>query len=169
MEAVFFRRFWVFLFLIFGLVPSLFAQENDVESILNEVVRHLSRRDFSSALAQFDRMRSEDAQRVEILVIRASILNSAGRTAEARTIANNILSVRPDYTDALMILADAAAIEGRDRDRRTALERVISIDPNNARALNDLANISLGNQNLRVAAGILTGCLPSSLTTERRW
>jgi len=148
----FLPRVFVFLFLILGLVPALFAQEADLESILNEVVSHLTRRDFSAALDQFNRMKAEDAEKVEILVMRASILNSAGRPAEARTIANNIIAVRPDYTDALMILADAAAIEGKDRDRRTALERVISVDPNYVRALNDLANISIGNQNLRVAA-----------------
>jgi tetratricopeptide (TPR) repeat protein len=148
----FLPRVFVFLFLIFGLVPALFAQEDDVESILSEVVNQLNRRDFPAALELFDRMKTEDAQKVEILVIRASILNSAGRPAEARAIANNIISVRPDYTDALMILADAAAIEGRERDRRTTLERVISADPNHARALTDLANINLGNQNLRVAA-----------------
>jgi len=148
----FLPRALIFLLIVFGLVSALFAQEGDLESILNEVVGHLNRRDFSAALEQFNRMKPEDAEKVEILIIRASILNSAGRSAEAKAIANNILSLRPENTDALMVLADAAVIEGRDRDRRSTLERVISINPNHARALNDLANISLGNQNLRVAA-----------------
>ncbi|MDR0486618.1 MAG: tetratricopeptide repeat protein [Treponema sp.] len=140
-------------FLLFvGLVPALFAQENNLESVLNEVVGQLARRDFPAALALFDTITPEDAEKTEILIMRASIFNSAGRPAEARKIANGIIAVEPDNTDALMILADAAAREGKDRERRTFLERVIKADPKNTRALTDLGNINLGNRSLKIAA-----------------
>ena len=146
-------RLLILLFLILTFVPALFAQENDLESILNEAAQRLADRDFSSALELFDNLKPEDAEKTEILIMRASILNSAGKPAEAKKIANAITAKEPDNTDALMILADAAALEGKDRDRRRLLEMVIKADPGNTRALNDLGNITLGNRSLRIAAG----------------
>ena len=143
----------IFLLLILGFVFVLFAQEDDLEFILGEIAQRLAERDYSSALELFDKLKPEDAEKNEILIMRASILNSAGKGAEARRIANAITVKEPDNTGALMVLADAAALEGKDRDRRNILERIIKADPGHARALNDLGNISLGNRNLRTAAG----------------
>jgi tetratricopeptide (TPR) repeat protein len=145
-------RNFLFFLLIFLAAPVIYAQEESVEFILNEAAQRLERREFASALELFGRLKPEDAENTAILLMRASILNAAGRQAEARQIANSVLAKETDNTDALMIIADAAARDGRDRDRRTTLERVIRINPTHARALNDLGNISLGNRNLRVAA-----------------
>jgi len=141
-----------------GISPQIaWCQENQqvlpITAIFNEIAQHLAKRDFSSALALFDTLPAEEAQSVPIRIMRASILNSAGRTADARRIANEIIAADSRNTDAMMVLADAAAIDNRDRDRRTFLDRIIGIDPNHVRALNDLGNISLRNRNLRVAAG----------------
>jgi tetratricopeptide (TPR) repeat protein len=125
---------------------------NIKNAILDEAVQYLIRRDFPSALKLFDTLPPEEATRTPIRIMHASILNSAGRTADARRIANDILASDSRNTDALMILADAAAIDGRDRERRTFLDRVIGIDANHVRALNDLGNINLRNRNLRIAA-----------------
>ena len=142
-----------FLFLIFGFVSVLSPQENVLDDVLNEIVQLLAGKDYSSALELFGRLPPENAGNTEILVMRASILNSAGRPAEAKQIANGIIAAEGNNTEALMILADAAALEGKDRERRNFLERVLVINPRHARALNDLGNISLGNRNLYVAAG----------------
>jgi tetratricopeptide (TPR) repeat protein len=131
---------------------ALFAAENDLDSVLSEVANHLARRDYPSALALFDQLKPEDAEKTDILIMRSGILNSAGRPAQARAIATRIVAKEPDNTDALMILADAAALEGKDRERRNTLERVIKADPGHTRALNDLGNINLGSRNLRLAA-----------------
>ena len=143
--------FFPVLFILMMHFFPLFAQENDTQSVLNAVAECLARREYSAALALFGSLNPEDAEKNEILIMRASILNSAGRPAEARTIANRIVSREPNNTDALMILADAAALEGKDRERRNALEQVIKADPKNVRALTDLGNISIGSRNLRVA------------------
>ena len=124
-----------------------------MESVLSEIAEQLARRDFSSALELFNKLPPEEAEKTEILVMRASIYNSAGKPAEAKKIANGIIASEPDNTAALMVLADAAALEGKTRDRRVFLERILKIDPVHTRALNDLGNISLGNRSLRVAAG----------------
>jgi tetratricopeptide (TPR) repeat protein len=144
------------LFLIIGISPVIFAQEqeqeNEIEIILTEVIERLVSRDFSTALELFNTLPPEHAESTEVRILRGSIYNAAGRPADARRIANSILSSESNNTEALMILADAAALENRDRERRQFLERVLNINPNHVRALNDMANINLGNQNLRVAA-----------------
>jgi tetratricopeptide (TPR) repeat protein len=142
-------RFFVFLLIFTGFSYGLFAQEN----VLDDIARLLEVKDFSSVLELLDRLEPQDAENTQTLIVRASILNSAGRPAEARRIANGIIAKESNNTDALMILADAAALEGKDRDRRVFLERIIAINPGHVRALNDLGNIALGNRNLFVAAG----------------
>ena len=141
------------LILLFLNTFFLPGQENRTESILNEAANHLARRNFDAALELFDTLPPEEAEKTAIKIMRASILNSAGRTAEARRIADGIIALDSGDTDALMVLADAAAIDNRDRDRRAFLDRIIKIDPANVRALNDLGNISIRNRNLRSAAG----------------
>jgi len=128
------------------------ALENDSENILDEIARLVAVNDFSSILHLLDKLEPADAENTEILIIKASILNSSGKPAEAKRIANGIIAKESNNTEALMILADAAALEGKDRDRRVFLERILAINPNHVRALNDLGNISLGNRNLYVAA-----------------
>jgi tetratricopeptide (TPR) repeat protein len=146
-------RVILFLLLITVYSLTLFSQENHYETILNEVVQLLASRNFSSALSLFDALPPEDEENTAILLLKASILNTAGRTVDAKQIANQIISTDNSNTEALMVLADAAAMEGKDRDRRNFLEKIIVINPDHARALTDLGNISLGNQNLYVAAG----------------
>jgi len=141
------------LFLFSGLTPQLFGQGNDLETVLNEVAGRLEQRDYTSALELFNRLPPEEAEKTEIRLMRASIYNSAGKTADAKRIANAVIATESKNTEAIMVLADAAAIDGKERDRRTALEKVISINPKHARALNDLGNLALGNRNLHVAAG----------------
>ena len=149
------------ILLIFVLSFSLFGQGNDTESVLNEISRLITRRSYNEALALINALPSQDASSTAFLLMKASILNSAGKPAEARATANIIIAREPNNTDALMILADAAAIEGKDRDRRNALEQVLKINPSHARALTDLGNISLGTRNLRTAASYFDQALAS--------
>jgi len=139
------------LFLILSVSPFIFGQEAGMEAVLTEVSERLARRDYNSALELFNTLPPEQANTAEVRLMRASILNAAGKPAEAKQIANAIIASDSRNTDALMILADSAAVENKERERRQFLERVIGINPNHARALTDLANINLGNQNLRVA------------------
>jgi tetratricopeptide (TPR) repeat protein len=145
-------------FLFFSLLFSFFLSsqedidENSMEIILNDVIQQLAGRNYALALAQFDKLPPENADSPEIILMRASILNSAGRPTEARQLANRVIAADSNNTEALMILADAAKLQDQVRDRRVFLERIIAIDPGHARALNDLGNLALGNRNLFVAA-----------------
>jgi len=147
-----FPRVLSLFFLVLCLSPSIWCQQNDTESILSMVAAHLARREYSLALELFDKLPAERREATDIRIMRATILNAAGKTADAKQIANAIIAADSKNTEALMILADAAAVEGKERDRRAFLDRVIAAEPNNVRALNDLANINIKNQNLRVAA-----------------
>ncbi|WP_461245778.1 tetratricopeptide repeat protein [Treponema sp. R6D11] len=147
-----FPRWLLLFFLILRLSPSIWSQQNDTEAILAKVAGHLARKEYSLALELFDKLPPERQETTDILIMRATILNAAGRTADAKKIANAIVAADAKNTQALMILADAAAIEGKEKDRRAFLDKVIATEPNNVRALNDLANINIKNQNLRVAS-----------------
>jgi tetratricopeptide (TPR) repeat protein len=142
----------VFILLFVKLLVPLFAQNNDVQTVLSEITIKLSGRDYTAALALFNDLPDEEARKTEILLMRASISNSAGIPSDAKKIANAVIAKEPENTGALMILADSAMLEGKDRDRRTFLDKVIKIDPNHTRALTDLGNINLGNRALKTAA-----------------
>jgi len=146
---------FISILLILSAFSPLYSQESSgsrtVESILTEAAEYLASRNYNSALSLFDTLPPEHAQNVNIKILRANIFNAAGRPADAKRIANEIIASDSRNTDALMALADAAALENKERDRRGFLDRVIAIDPQHLRALNDLANINLKNANLRVA------------------
>jgi tetratricopeptide (TPR) repeat protein len=135
-------------------VPAAVLPElSETQLLLTRAAELMGRRDFPGALALFDRLPADDAEKPEIQILRASALNAAGRPAEARVIAAAISASEPANTDALLVLADAAAIEGKDRERRTFLEQILKADPKNLRALTDMGNIALRSQSLRTAAG----------------
>jgi tetratricopeptide (TPR) repeat protein len=155
MQMVYRGRACCLLFLLlFGTVALAIGQtSNDTQAILTEVSQLMARREYSAALDLFDKINKSALQTTEIQLLKASVLNSAGRPAEARAIASGISSRNPNNVDALLVLAASAAIEGKDRDQRSLLERVIKIDSKNLKALSDLGYIALRAQSLRTAAG----------------
>ena len=150
-----------FLLFIFSAVffPALSAAQSatpmtgNTETLLTGVSELMARREFTAALELFDRLDESVAQKSEIQLLRASVLNSAGRTRDARVIASGIISREPNNVDALLVLASSAAAEGNHREQRTFLERVLRIDPRNLKAMSDLGYIALRSQSLRTAAG----------------
>jgi len=139
------------LFFFFGLSLLIFGQENTPEDILTLAAEKLSKREYAQAIELFDTLPPEYAQNTDIKILRAGIYNSAGKPADAKKIANEIIASNRNNIAALMILADAAMLENKERERRQFLDRVIAIDTKHARALIDLANINLKNSNLRAA------------------
>jgi len=147
----------IFFFLLsLGMGFSVNAQaanDSATQTILAEVSRLMARREYAAALELFDTINQTARQAPEVRLLQASLLNSAGRPADARAIANGIVSRDPNNIDALLVLAASAALENKDRDQRTFLERVIRIDAGNLKALSDLGYIALRAQSLRTAAG----------------
>jgi tetratricopeptide (TPR) repeat protein len=147
------RVLFFLVFLIGTGVISASEASSDTETILTEVSRLMARREYSGALELFDKINDTIINTAEIQILRASLLNSAGRPADARAIASGILAGDPRNIDALLVLASAAGLEGKDREQRTTLERVIAIDPQNLKALSDLGYIAIQAQSWRIAAG----------------
>ena len=142
------------LFILLSLVAvSSVAQESDVYTVFTEVAELAARREFSAALELFDRIDEAEAQTSPVQLMRATILNSAGRHAEARTVASGIVSREPENVDAMLIIAAAFAAEGRTRDQRLQLERILTIEPQNLRVLSDLGFNALRTDAFRTAAG----------------
>ena len=140
--------------LALGHLPSAAAQADaPTQAILTEVSQLMARRDYPAALELFDKINQSAIQTPEIQLLRASLLNSAGRPGDARAIAAGIATRDPRNIDALLVLAASAALEGKDREQRTYLERVVKIDPKNSKAYSDLGYIALRAQSLRTAAG----------------
>jgi tetratricopeptide (TPR) repeat protein len=146
------KAFKLFVLLVFMLGAGVFSPAEDTEAILTGVSQLISRRDYNAALELFDKISDSVIHTPEIQLLRASILNSAGRSADARAIASGIVSRDPKNTDALLVLAASASIEGKDREQRNLLERVVSIDSKNLNAITDLGYIALRAQSLRTAA-----------------
>jgi tetratricopeptide (TPR) repeat protein len=124
----------------------------DTPSILARAAELLGRGDFDGALALFEKIDPAEAETPAIQLLRASVLNSAGRTSEARPIVEGILSREPDNTEALLVLSVVEAASGKEREQRAILERILKTDPNHTEALVTLGNMALGSQSLRTAA-----------------
>ena len=122
-------------------------------AILTEVSQLMERKEYAAALALFDKIDKSALETAEIQLLKASVLNSAGRTAEARAIASGISTSDPKNIDALLVLAASAALEGKDKEQKNTLDKVIKLDPKNLKALTDLGYIALGTPALRTAAG----------------
>lgn len=131
---------------MFAMQIQVFANTDD---ILAEVSRLVSQREFNAALALFDKI---DEDTTAIRLLKASVLNSAGRTSDARAIATKIVSAEPRNPDALMVLAVSALADGNDREQRNFLERVLAAEPKNIQALCELGYNALRTRALERAA-----------------
>jgi tetratricopeptide (TPR) repeat protein len=103
------------------------------------------------ALALFDAIDPEEAGTTGIRLLKASVLSSAGRPAEGRAIAQEVLSKEPGNIDALMVLATAEGASGKEKEQRAILEQVIKSDPANAEALIGLGGIAFRAKSYRAA------------------
>jgi tetratricopeptide (TPR) repeat protein len=125
---------------------------DDTQSILTAVAASLGKGDYEAALAHFDRLDSEAAGSPGILLLKASVLGSAGKSGDARAIVEQILSGEPDNTEALYVLSTLESAQGKEREQRAVLERLIKIDPNHVRGLIALGDVAFRARSLSTAA-----------------
>ena len=145
--------------------PALAEPEDSTQEIMSQVSQLLAERNYAEALLLFNDIEPSRAETPQIQLIKASIYNSSGQSAQAREIANKILSGQPDNIEALLILSASAAVEGKDREQRTTLERIIKIDPKNVKALCDLGYIAMSGKSLRTAANYFERALAEDNTS----
>jgi tetratricopeptide (TPR) repeat protein len=123
------------------------------QSILTAVAAALDHRDYDAALAHFDRLEGDAAGSSAMLLLKASVLGSAGRSGEARAMVEGIVSQEPENTEALYVLSTLESALGRDREQKALLERLIRIEPNHARGLVALGDLAFQAGSLSTAAG----------------
>jgi tetratricopeptide (TPR) repeat protein len=124
----------------------------DTAAILALAAEYLSGGNFDGALALFDTIAKPDADSSGIRLLKASILSSAGRYAEARLIAEHIVAIEPENSEPLFILASLEGAEGRELEQRALLTKITTMSGDQARAYTTLGNLSLAHQSLREAA-----------------
>jgi tetratricopeptide (TPR) repeat protein len=124
----------------------------DTESILAAVADSLSRGDYDGALAFFDRLDSEVAATSGIRILKASVLSSAGRIDDARSLIEGIIAGDANNTEALYVLSVLEGTLGKEREQKAILERLITIEPNHVQALSALGDIALRAKSLQTAA-----------------
>jgi tetratricopeptide (TPR) repeat protein len=133
---------------------GIFAQASPgTEAILREIAARLGEGDFEGALARFGQIPSPEVESPRIQLIKASVLSSAGRHAEARAAADRVLRADPENADALFVLASVEGTAGREKEQRAALEGVLRAAPNHVEALIALGNLNSRNNSPRAAAG----------------
>ncbi|GHU58622.1 hypothetical protein FACS189444_2570 [Spirochaetia bacterium] len=126
---------------------------DNTQAILTGMAALLGQNDYDGALALFDLMEPEEAESTGIRLIRASVLNSAGRLKEGRTIVEEILAKEPANVEALFVLAALEGASGKEKEQRQLLEKIIAAQPAHIDALNELGNIALRARSLKTAAG----------------
>jgi len=126
--------------------------DNLVERILTQTVEYLAVSKYDEAIALFDTIPQPQRDTSGLRLLRASILSSAGKFAEARAGVEAVLALEPGNIDALFMLATIESVTGRRQQQQRALERIIAIEPDNAEALVSLGNINLETRAYRQAA-----------------
>jgi tetratricopeptide (TPR) repeat protein len=119
--------------------------------VLQRIADKLAQGDYEGAVELFDRIPPQDVKTSRIQLLKASVLVSAGRAAEARLIAQGISDAEPANTQALMVLAQVEGASNKEREQKLILERVIQIDPEHAEALSALGNLAVRGNSLRTA------------------
>jgi tetratricopeptide (TPR) repeat protein len=122
------------------------------QSVLSAVADALGKRDYETALAYFDRLEKDAADSSGILLLKASVLGSAGKAGEGRAIVERIVSAEPDNTEALYVLSTLESALGRGREQKAILERLLQLEPNHTRALNALGDLAFQTRSLSTAA-----------------
>ena len=126
-------------------------EPGDTASLLLLITRLLDNNDYEAALVRFDRIDPKDAEKVEVRLLKVSVLISAGKNAEARSMINEILKTDPEYVPALLLLSSAEEAEDRNREQRIVLEKILLLEPDNVTALLSMGKLMIRSSTARQA------------------
>jgi tetratricopeptide (TPR) repeat protein len=90
---------------------------------------------FDAAIALFDTVPEKDAADVSIRKLKASVLISAGKLAEAEKLAVELEAQNPADVDILYMQAVLAEAKKDGKTRTAYLNKILKIEPNNSEAL----------------------------------
>jgi len=130
---------------------SVKKEPTDTKSLLAFISELLEQEDYEGALVRFDRIKAEDAGTVDIKLLKASTLISAGKSGEARLIVDDVLKSNPGHVPALLVLSSVEEAQNRNREQRAALEQALAIEPENVPALVSMGKLLIRNSATRLA------------------
>lgn len=154
------------LFLFFGTVLSCSSDPASVkkprpekgrakvyskDGILEEILQALRAGNYYEALAHFEAFNAEDRHSIDILIVEASVLVSAERLEEARSVAEQILEQEEENIDALQILAMLSLARGDTTAYQKSLEQIVAKHPKHSDSLTELGNIAWSKKIIKLA------------------
>jgi len=132
-------------------IPPLPPAIPSVEERLSDISSLLASGEVESALLLFDLPPLLDSADSGIALLKASILSSLGKAADARAIAESLVKADPTNAEALFVLAAAEGAAGKAKERKALLERAIIADPKHSAALAALGTIAMGSKIFKLA------------------
>ncbi|MDR2521304.1 MAG: tetratricopeptide repeat protein [Spirochaetaceae bacterium] len=134
---------------------------------VERLARMLEKNDFAGALGLFDQLSPEEAGLPRNLILKSSVLISAGEPQLARGILEPLIQQYPANMDARYTLSVVEGAQKKLRQQRTILEDIVKEAPAYVPALNDLGRISIENQkNLNKAAAYYESALKADPADE---
>ena len=115
------------------------VSNNDRMAFIEKLQSYLDSEDFDSALKLFDTLSSDMAGDFDLLLIKASILFSAGRLDDADALCVRLLSVQKDNLDVIELRSMIAKMKGDKSQRNSTLKQILQKDPKNVAANIELA------------------------------
>jgi tetratricopeptide (TPR) repeat protein len=100
------------------------------------------------AVAAFDQARTYDPQNPIYDVAQAQMYARIGKLEESRTLANNALTLKRDYSEPLLLLTQLAIAEGDLATAIATVQSVLSLEPNNPSRFFQLGVLFIADNNL---------------------
>ena len=112
----------------------------------------LSEQKWDEAVSLFDTLPDEDRNSLAIQNLKAAVLISIGRVAQAETVAKALEKRYPNELDVLCTMAMIAQAKNDKKMRSTYLKKILKLDPDNIQALQE-EGLDLYNQGSYKEAG----------------
>lgn len=112
----------------------------------------LSEQKWDEAVSLFDTLPDEDRNSLAIQNLKAAVLISIGRVAQAETVAKALEKRYPNELDVLYTMAMIAQAKNDKKMRSTYLKKILKLDPDNIQALQE-EGLDLYNQGSYKEAG----------------
>ncbi len=115
--------------------PVVFAQTTEAGiRFVSQLSRELNSGSISGALTLFDSIPDELKDDTDMMVLKSSLLLSAGRNKEADELASGLLLKEPKNLDVLELNMMIAKQKGDKAKKSTLIRQIVTLDPNNVAA-----------------------------------
>lgn len=121
----------------------------------------------ADALKLYDTVPAQFADDFDLLFLKASLLVSAGKFDDAKTICTSLHERDPENTDVLELSAVIAKAQGNTAERNTQISALLAKDPNNASANIALAEDAMMQRSYKKAKNLYVKALTNDPSNEQ--